>query len=67
MKTISKNDLEAYIRANGFQPSQGRIGVDVYRDKPGRRAKRELTVSGGQVHLYDLTRGRKRVESWGLS
>jgi hypothetical protein len=66
---MTRGQLEAYIAANSFQRAQGRIGVDVYRDKPGRRATRELTVSAdvGAVNLYDLKRGRRRVQSWSLA
>jgi len=64
---MTRSDLEAYIALNGYTQAQGRIGLDVYRDKPGRRAKRELTVSATQVHVYDLTKGRRRIESWSLT
>lgn len=64
--TISRNDLDAYIRANGFQPAQGRIGVDVYRDKAGRRARYELTVTNDAAFVYDLTKGRRLSQAWSL-
>jgi hypothetical protein len=65
--TISRAELAAYIASQGFQPVQGRIGVEVYRDKPGRRAKYELTVTAGAAFVYDLTKGRRLSQSWSLS
>lgn len=65
--TMTRSALQSYIAANGYQPAQGRIGVEVYRDKAGRRATRELTVTAGGVFVYDLTKGRRLAQSWSLS
>lgn len=65
----TRNEVTAYIRANGFQKGQDRIGLAVYRAPvAGRRAKSELAVGADMMHLYDLQDGRRKLaQSWELT
>lgn len=67
MSTISRAELAAYIQANGFRRGQDRIGIEVYRAEQGKRSKLELAVASGSAHVYDLKRGRKRIQSWEIT
>lgn len=65
MTTISKTDLDAFIDAQGYRKGQGRIGVEVYLS-PGKRPKRELTVTKGFAFVYSRS-PRRLLDKWEIA
>jgi hypothetical protein len=63
---VTRAQLQAYLDAHGFKRAQDRIGIEVYRADQGKRSKLELTIAGAAVYVYDLKRGRKRIQEWSL-
>jgi hypothetical protein len=64
---ISRAELAVYIQTNNFRRGQDRIGIEVYRAEQGKRSKLELTIAAGSAHVYDLLKGRKRIQSWEIA
>ena len=58
---MTRAEIQSYLDIHGFARWQDRIGLAVYRDHGGKRAKHELTVGAERAFMYSLKDNRRAL------